>query len=379
MRRNEAVVAPQLVVMFGGGATLEQASLLAEVASAYPSAAVVGCSTAGEICESHVCDDSLVVTAVQFDRTRVRMTVEDIEHDAAGKDACRTGCEAAGRRIASALSAPDLCHVLLFADGIHCDGASLLRGVNSGLGATIGITGGMAADAVHFRRTLVVARSGTDNTASISARERRVVAVGLYGDALHVGYGTLGGWDAFGPARVITRSSGCVVYELDGEPALTVYRRYLGEHGGALPASAVLFPLGLVDPARAGEIVRTVCAIDDVAGSMTCAGDLPEGAHLRLMRANVERLIDAASAAATVSTARMGARATELAVVVSCMGRKALMGAQVDEEVECVRGILGNESVYTGFYSYGEFAPLAPHTRSELHNQTLTVTTFSEG
>lgn len=238
------------------------------------------------------------------------------------------------------------------------------------LGAGIGITGGMAGDSIHYRRTLLLAGG--------EVRARRVVAVGLYGAALRVGYGTLGGWDPYGPSRLVTRSRGCVVAEMDGEPALDVYKRYLGPHGDSLPASALLFPLSMRHEDREGEVVRTVCAIDEERRTLTFAGEVPQGSHLRLMKANVERLIDAATAAATVSTARLGALKTEFALLVSCVGRKLLMRTHVDEEVECVRGILGPDAAFAGFYSYGEIAPLAPATRCELHNQTLTVTTFSE-
>jgi hypothetical protein len=165
---------------------------------------------------------------------------------------------------------------------------------------------------------------------------------------------------------------------MDGEPALDVYQRYLGHHANTLPASAVLFPLSMRTDGREGEVVRTVCAVDHDERTLTFAGAVPQGSHLRLMKANVERLIDAASAAATVSTAQMEGATVELALLVSCVGRKLLLRAYADEEVECVRTVLGPDAAFVGFYSYGEIAPLAPGTPCELHNQTLTVTTFSE-
>lgn len=352
----------QLVLAFGGGETLEDEALHAQLRAWYPEAEIVGCSTAGEICGDWVRDESLVATAIAFDSTRVRVEARAIPQ--------LRDCEAAGRAIADALSEPTLEHVLLFSEGIHVDHTALLRGMIDVLGDSVGITGGFAGDNVHFRRTLVLARG--------TVAQRRVAAVGLYGTTLKVGYGTLGGWDPYGPTRLVTFSAGCEVHTMDGEPALDVYSRYLGAHAQALPASAVRFPFSMRVPGGAGEIVRTVCAVDREARSITFAGAVPTGATLRLMKANVERLIDAATAAATASTARMGGDGAELALLVSCVGRKLLMGVHVDEEVECVRDILGRAGACTGFYSYGEVAPLIPHTPSELHNQTMTITTFAE-
>lgn len=352
----------QLVLVFGGGETLEDPGLLAHLAAEYPRAEIVGCSTAGEIGGDEVRDDSLVATAIQFDRTGVRVVAESLP------DASES--VAVGEAIAASLQSPTLGHVLLFSEGIHVDHMALLQGMAGVLGDAVGITGGLAGDSVHFRRTLVLA-GGTAET-------RRVAAVGLYGASLTVGYGTLGGWDPYGPARLVTSSSGCVVHTMDGEPALDLFSRYIGEHASALPGSAVRFPFAMRAPGSVGEVVRTVCAVDREARSLTFAGGVPAGATLRLMRANVERLIDAATAAATASTARMGGGGTALALLVSCVGRKLLMGAHVDEEVACVRDIIGRDGACTGFYSYGEVAPLRPQTRSELHNQTMTITTFAE-
>lgn len=352
----------QLVLAFGGGDTLLDPELLSHLRRSYPMAAIVGCSTAGEICGDWVYDDSLVATALAFERTTVRAASIEIPTP---RDS-----EAMGRALARRLADPSLAHVLLLAEGMHVDQAALVYGMNETLGPGIGITGGFAGDSVHFRRTLVLG----DGVVG----ERRAVAVGLYGSAVLVGYGTLGGWDPFGPARLVTRSAGNVAYEMDGEPALDIYARYLGEDAPALPASALRFPFSMRVPGRPGEVVRTVCAVDWNEKSLTFPGDVPEGATLRMLRANVERLIDAASTAATVSTARLPGTRAEFAMLVSCVGRKLLMGQHVDEEVECVRAILGRDAVCAGFYSYGEVAPLVPNSPAALHNQTLTITTFAE-
>jgi hypothetical protein len=193
-----------------------------------------------------------------------------------------------------------------------------------------------------------------------------------------VGFGSLGGWDSFGPDRLITRSEGNVLYELDGEPALALYKRYLGEHAAELPASGLRFPLSLRDSDPQHRVVRTILGIDEAAGSLIFAGDVPQGHQARLMKANVDRLIDGATGAATNTYEVVGSQPPDLALLISCVGRRLVMGQRVEEEVESVRRVLGTHAALCGFYSYGEIAPFTPSVRCELHNQTMTITTLSE-
>jgi hypothetical protein len=245
-----------------------------------------------------------------------------------------------------------------------------VRGLAAGLPDAVAVTGGLSGDGARFERTLV----GIDGEVAPG----RVATVGFYGDSLRVGYGSVGGWDPFGPERVITRSSGNVLYELDGCSALALYRRYLGHHAADLPASGLLFPLSLRIPREETSVVRTILAIDEEAQSLTFAGDVPEGSLARLMRANFERLIDGASGAGVASGQSHGPGAAQLAILISCVGRKLILRQRVEEEVEGVRDVLGDQAVLAGFYSYGEISPFSASTRCELHNQTMTITTLTE-
>jgi hypothetical protein len=352
----------QLALVFGGTRVLLDGERLGEIKRWYPRAEIVGCSTAGEIRDTHVSDESVVVTAVAFDHTAVRVVRLAL-------DEVSNGC-AAGRALAGRLVAPGLAHVLVFSDGLAVNGSDLARGLVSELPGGVQVTGGLAGDGKSFRETLVVTGAG--------AKPREVVALGLYGDRLWVGCGSRGGWDPFGPERLITRSEGNVLFELDGRSALGLYKTYLGDYAAELPASALLFPLSLRSLEVGSPVVRTVLSIDEEVGSMTFAGDLPEGHYARLMKANFERLIDGASDAARSSSEAIGSRAPELALLISCVGRKMVLQQRVEEELEIVREALGDGAALAGFYSYGEIAPSSPAAPSELHNQTMTVTTFAE-
>ncbi len=361
-----ALEGAQLILIFGSPDALKRDDLRRQVAAAYPAAWSFGCSTAGDIYGTQVSDDSLVVTAVGFESTRIR-----------GASTAIAGPEdslAAGERLARCLAGDDLVHVLVLSDGLHVNGSKLVDGLSRHLPEQVTVTGGLSGDGPRFKETLVVGGP----LASAETAPNTIAALGLYGSGLRVGYASLGGWDPFGPERLITRSSGNVLYELDGRSALDLYKTYLGPHASDLPASGLLFPLSL----RTGEgetpVVRTILGVDEEHSSMTFAGDVPEGCYARFMKANFDRLIDGAVGAARTSCEAVGSASPDLALLVSCVGRKLVLGQRVEEEVEGVRDVLGESTVLTGFYSYGEISPFTPDARCELHNQTMTITTFSE-
>ncbi len=273
----------QLVLVFGSTELLSDGANFLAIRNAFPHGLIVGCSTAGEIHGTNVSDETLVVTVVDFEQTRLHLSKADVAESSQSF--------VAGKTLAESLPMEGLVHVLVFSDGLHVNGTAMVRAMREALPPQVEVTGGLAADGTNFRKTLVCANGiPTDG---------QIAAVGLYGSHIKIGYGSLGGWDPFGPERVITRSKGNVLLDLDGKPALDLYKRYLGEHAAGLPSTGLLFPLALRYPENIdkgesadGSVVRTILGIDEAAKSMTFAGDMPEGAQVRLMKANFERLID---------------------------------------------------------------------------------------
>jgi hypothetical protein len=272
-----------------------------------------------------------------------------------------------GRRLGQRLAGErELAHVFILSDGLAVNGSELVRGLVATLPVGVGLSGGLAGDGAAMKET-VVCHQGRLSGGTVTA-------LGFSGPLL-VGLGSVGGWDAFGPARLVTRARDHVLFELDGEPALDLYRRYLGPHAAGLPTSGLLFPLLVQLPGVAQPVARTLLGIDEAQGSLSFAGDIPQGATAQLTRANVERLVNGATAAAEASRRT---RAPELALLVSCVGRKLVMKQRVEEEVEAVAEVLGATVPMAGFYAYGELAPHVTGGTCRLHNQTMTVTTLSE-
>ncbi len=325
----------------------------------YPKAIILINTTAGEIIDTQVNDASVSLTAIYFEKTYIKTSVVDIDKVKNSHDA--------GVQLALGFEKQGLKNVFVISDGQKVNGSELVLGLQQTLPEQTIITGGLAGDGASFKRTLV----GLNETPT----EGKIVAIGFYGNNLSVNYGSFGGWDPFGPERLITKAQGNVLYELDGKPALDVYKTYLGEYASELPSSALLFPLSIRN-GDSGSLVRTILSVNEQDKSLTFAGNMTEGYYSRLMKANFDRLIEGASTAAQNTVGKENNK-PDLALLVSCVGRKLVLNQRVEEEVEVIRDIYGSSTALTGFYSYGEISP-SNFLKCDLHNQTMTITTFTE-
>jgi len=340
---------------------LSDPAAFAALRAAFPGVPLIGCSTAGEIMGTTVRDGTLSVTAVRFEHTRVRCVRRAVPARVQSRDAARA--------LARDLAGDELVSVFVLSDGLQIDGQELVAGLAEALPPRVVVTGGMAADGSEFADTRVLSEHGPESQA--------VLAVGFYGKRLVVGHGSATGWDPFGPQRRVTRAEGKVLHELDGQPALALYKRYLGDHAACLPHAALSFPLLVSRTRQDPAVVRGVLAIDEAAATMTLGGEIHEGGYAQLLRANVDRLVDGALHAAR-ATREGGPARPALALLVSCSGRRAVLGDRLEEELEAVREILGPHTTLAGFYSYGEIAPPARGVPSAFHNQTMALVTFAE-
>ncbi|MCM8814330.1 MAG: FIST C-terminal domain-containing protein [Candidatus Omnitrophica bacterium] len=354
--------AAQLVLLFGNRDLIADPAIIQEAQQAYPKAYVAGCSTAGEICGTLVSDDALVMTALYFEKSLMQTASVQISHMEESAQI--------GERLVQGLPKQELAHVFVLSEGLNINGSELVTGIVRHLPPHVAVTGGLSGDGDRFKETFVIADG--------RPLKNTVVALGIYGSGIKVGYSSLGGWDPFGPDRLVTRSKNNILYELDGESALKLYKQYLGEYADKLPASGLLFPLSLRREDGADWIVRTILAVNEQEQSMTFAGDIPEGSSVRLMKASLEGLVDGAIGAAQGCRKACPDNEPDFAILISCVGRKMVLKQRVEEEVEGVQEVLGSRTILTGFYSYGEICPFVRGAKSELHNQTMTITTFSE-
>lgn len=350
-----------LVLVFGSTELIGGDTLYPELRNKYPDATILLGSTAGEISDTAVNDNTLSLTAIAFELTTVKSAGVHLQDGESSFDA--------GSRLAQQLDQVGLRNVFIISDGQHVNGSELVRGLQQALPENILITGGLAGDGVNFTRTLV----GLNGVAT----EKYIAAIAFYGDALSVASGSVGGWDPFGPQRLITRSKGNILYELDGQPALDIYKKYLGEFAAQLPSAGLLFPLSIKNGGDY-SLVRTILGVNEDDSSLVFAGNMPEGYYARLMKAGFDGLIEGASEAAHQTLNPHNTDVPDLALLISCVGRKLVLNQRVEEEVEAIRNVYSTGTAITGFYSYGEISPSYNSPGPELHNQTMTITTFTE-
>ena len=359
--RNLSFDQTQLVVGFGSRDLISDPSSFKKIRERFPNSELLLCSSAGEIYDTEVVDHTISLAAISFSKTTIKTCEIDIND--------YTSSFEAGKSLINTFSQENLKVVFVLSDGGKVNGSELVKGMNSVKKENLLITGGMAGDGAKFEKTYV----GLNKVPEIG----KIIAVGFYGNHLEVSHGSIGGWESFGLEREVTKANENVLFEIDGKNALDLYKTYLGKYAEELPGSALLFPLSIKLDNSENIIVRTILSIDEKKQCMTFAGDIPVGSKVRFMKANFDRLIDAASDAASTCL-KMNKAKPKLALLISCVGRKLILGNRTEEEIEAVSEIFGNQTLLSGFYSYGEISPLKPLANCELHNQTMTITCLNE-
>jgi hypothetical protein len=365
----------QLVFLFGSVLDIEAGRCFDLVRRIYPNAHLFGCTTGGEIHGRYITDHTVTITAIAFEDSHValaRAGIPDIDHSFE-----------AGVNLMQSLDPTRLQHVFVLSEGLLVNASELILGINSVLPAGVNVSGGFAADGNRWMETHVWCDGDPERSS--------VVALAFYGDRLRIGVSTGTGWDPFGPDRLITKSKGNVLYEIDGHPALNLYRQYLGQYARSLEASGFFFPQspdlldsGLMFPlaVRLGDnqerVIRAIIGMNEEERSITFAGNVPEGSYARMMRGRIEHLIDGARAAGIASTRNPASFTPQFSLLVGCTGRRYVLKQRTEEEVEAINAVLGDQTVVTGFYAMGEIGPVRVGGRPELHNETMIVTTFAE-
>lgn len=351
----------QWILVFGSSNLVKNSEIIDQIRSMYPKGYIMGCSSAGEIHGSNVSDDTLIVTAIFLEKSSVVFSAFELES--------HSDYNLIGKEIIDSLSKEDLKHIFVLCEGLNINGSKLVEGMRDNNKTNLPITGGLSGDGSDLKTTYVLAND--------YAKSNQIVVAALYGD-IKTGCASMGGWDTFGVERIVTKARDKVLYEIDGKPALDLYKEYLGEKSNELPASALLFPLSIRDRQSGYSYVRSVLGVDEEKKSLIFGGDIPVNSYCRLMKANTNNLIDGSRQAIELSSEMISGQHADLAILISCIGRKLVLKQLVDEEVLVVRELMGEDTTISGFYSYGEISPYKKDTSCELHNQTMTITLLAE-
>lgn len=347
-----------IVFVFGDYESIKNKEHSSLLKKKYPNASIVGSSTAGNILDDELSEYEAVGIAISFDSSRVSVKSGVVSNLSIEKDA---------KNLMNKLDKDGLKHVFVLAQGLKIDGSKLVSGLNTSTEVTV--TGAMAADSFKFEDTCVFYDD--------ASYDGMAIIIGFYGESLHVEVGCKAGWQEFGYTRIVTKSDSNIVYEIDNKPVLELYEKYLGEYIKDLPASGLLFPLSIkTDPSEKNEVIRVMMSINEDK-SVSFAGDVPQGSEVRLMKTNIDNLVEGAQLVADSIKKHNDKRSLTLAI--SCSGRYGVLKQLVNEEIEVLQKTLTDKSQIIGFYSYGEIAPFSNDLYNcKLHNETMTLTTIFE-
>lgn len=355
-------IQPNLIICFGSRDVISDDTHYTHLKKTYPNCNIVMSSSGGEILNDEVHDNTIVATLLEFEKTQIKCAFSDIK--------VSDDSFAVGKKLAQELNTPELSGIFLLTDGLIVNGSKMVEGMCSIVDSRVIITGGMASDGGRFQQTLVGLNS--------APQTNKVAAIGFYGDDVKIGHGSMGGWVPFGPEREVTKSDGNVLYELCGHPALALYKKYLGDSADNLPGDALLYPLSIRSSLDSNDaVVRTILSVNEEDQSLTFAGDIQQGGIAQLMYGNFDNLVDGAEKAAEQASIQVN-QGEQVAILISCIGRRMLMGQQINDELEVIYNFWGKKIPLTGFYSYGEISPHSETGHCGLHNQTMTITTIGE-
>lgn len=351
-----------LVLALGNRFMLEEKGIHEELRQKFPDGHIVFGSTSGDITAEYVSDQSITVTAIEFEKTAFQIETSNLL--TSDVDSFKTG-----EQLIKKFNTEGLKHVFVVSEGSLINGSQLAKGMNAAVNSSVLITGGLCGDAARFEKTLA--------SYNEDPKQGEIIAIGFYGETFEASFAIHGGWIPFGPERIVTSSQTNVLFELDNQPALDLYKKYLGEKSKELPGAALLYPLNVKSANEKQSYVRTILNIDEEANAMVLAGDIPANSRVQLMMTNVDNIANASELAARQAIEKRNTK-PQLALLVSCIGRKLVLDQRVEEEIEEVVSVVGDTTTICGFYSYGEIAPFNSEMNCQLHNQTMTITLISE-
>ncbi|MFD1017344.1 FIST signal transduction protein [Winogradskyella rapida] len=351
-----------LVLVFGNRLLLEDPLIYQEIKALFPDGHLVFGSACAEISLRTVNEDSITITAIEFEKSKFMIKTSNVLNT-------DLDCFKTGKDLINQFPSEGLKNVFVISEGSFINGSQLTKGMSEPNDDNLLITGGLCGDDTRFEKTLA---SYNENP-----KEGEIVAIGFYGESLEISFSIYGGWTPFGPERTVTKSEGNVLYELDGQPALDLYKTYLGDKAKDLPGAALLYPLNVKSEDENHAIVRSILNINEEENAVILAGDIKENSQVQLMMTNVDHIANASERAAKQAL-EFRENKPEVALLVSCIGRKLVLDQRVEEEIDEVIEILGEGTTISGFYSYGEIAPFHGETACQLHNQTMTITLISE-
>lgn len=352
----------QLVLAFVSPDHIKNKSIYESLKWFYPKADIILTSTSWEILGTDVFDWTVSVSALKFDKTPLKVVSKEVPN---AEESFQVASD-----LAKELLTDDLKYVLVFSDWLGVNGSQLVNWMKKVLPKNVWVTWWLAWDKAAFNKTYVLLNESTNE-------KNNIIMVWLYGNSIRVWNGSLWWWDEFGIERTITKSKWNVLFDLDWEPVLDLYKKYLWDKSEWLPGSWLMFPISIFIDDKDQSTVRTLLAINEEEKSITFAWDVPTWHKAYLMKANFDRLVEWAWKSA--ESAIKNCPNPKFALLISCVWRKLVLKQRIDDEIEVISDIVWKGCSIGWFYSYWEiWVSNEKNLDYFLHNQTMTIALLSE-
>lgn len=351
---------PDLVLLFASARYDQEAVLAGLHGRLGEGVRLAGCSSYAEIGGREALSESVTAMGLKLGD----LGAATLSARAEGGDS-----RALGRSIGEQARAHDPSLLVVFPDGLQVNSTQFLLGIQDVLGKSFPIVGGVAADTGEFTRTF-------------QYRDREVFSGGAAAVALRgsisLATAARSGWYPVGASRICTRmEGGNVCLELDRQPALALYKEYLGARAAEMPLVSAEYPIGVISSPEGtqrlpeGELLllRSIKGVDEARQAIIFGGDLPQGSEVRMTSATKEDVMKGADEATERACAAMPE--PSLALIFNCMARKVVLGPRYKQELSAPLRRLGERVPAIGFYTYGELSPVQGVTMH--HDETFTI------
>jgi hypothetical protein len=366
---KDPISKPDLTIVFSSVRYANE-QLLKGIHSITGQTPLVGCTDAGGITKDGPNRRAVTVMLLQSDEVEF---VTGIGRGL-GDNAMAAGRHLAQDLLRNSKSTKPMQVAMMFPDGLRGNGADVVRGMQEGIGAELPIVGGAAGDDFLFKTTYQFYNDQvlTDAVPGV-----------LFRGTMKIGVGVRHGWKPLGIPRVITKSKDNIVYEIDGQPAVTLYQEYFGKSAEDLKKEplaqmAITYPMGMYVPDQEEYLIRDPITVNE-DGSIVCAAEMKEGSQVRLMMGSTNSAISAAQSAAEQAVKGLGGAVPKGAVIFNCIARDKMLGNRAPEEIKTISDALGKQVPIAGFYTYGEQAPVDGKGSSfscHFHNETVVIFLF---
>jgi len=347
---------PQAGLLFAA-VDMEHAEMLEAIHEAYPDLALIGCTTDGEISsQGGFLEDSVTLVLFAAEPGQIAAGL--------GRDVAADPVRATSEAVAAARAGlgGDASFCITTPESLTTSGVTILEGLKAALGKAFPIFGGLAGDQWRIQQTYQF--FGTEVLSD-------AVPLLLFGADVLFAHAVDSGWKPVGHQRIVSRVEGNVVFELDDEPVLDFYERYLGAQRYEMVSAE--YPLAVFAEDGSGYYLRSAFQMDAESRSIAFFGDVPAGSTVQLTETTSDAIIEAARTATKRALDAYPGSEPRGILVFSCAARKAILGVNTERELTAVEAGLTEPLPVAGFYTYGEIAPLRAGGETHFHNATFSI------